>query len=237
MRTRLLDRSQREGLAVDDPVEDIIVVEADVVRVGVVADYGKTEVRSVRIDQRKIPVENISRHGGGLGGVAKAGQGFGFIVKCGDDWQQTHHFKNFAHAIGGVNELQAAARARERNIRPDDGGDAGAIDHGEVGKIQQELAGTLGDQLSHLDVEQVGIRADCGSALEINDGDIVGQPGRNFKGHSDIISLEMDLIKLGRNRGEANSVKLRRRRVRRWLARGFLCGFGCPGLPGCGCPF
>ena len=112
-----------------------------------------------------------------MGGVAKGGQGFGFVVKCGDDGQQAHHFKDFPHAIGGVDELQAAARARERNVGPDDGGDAGTIDHGEVGKIQQELARAIGDQFSQLDVEQVGIRADCGSAFEIHDGDVVGQPG------------------------------------------------------------
>jgi len=133
-----------------------------------------------------------------LRGVAKGGEGFWFVVKCGDDRQQAHHFKHFAHAIGGVNQLQAAPCARERNIRPDDGGDAGTIDHGEVGEIQQELAGAIGDQLSQLDIEEVGIRADCGSALEIHDNDIAGQPGRDFKGHSDIISLEKDLIKLGK---------------------------------------
>jgi hypothetical protein len=95
-----------------------------------------------------------------------------------------------------VNQLQPAARARERNVGPDDGGDSGTIYHGEVGKIQQELAGALGDQLSQLDVEQIGIRADCGSAFEIHDGDIAGKAGRDFKGHSDIISLQMDLLKI-----------------------------------------
>jgi len=195
---RLLNRRQREGLAIDDAVEHIIVVEADVIQIGMVADDGKTEIGGARVDQGKIGVENISWHGGGLRGVAKAGQGFGFVVKGGDDRQQAHHFKNFPHAIGGVNQFQAAAHARERNVGPDDGSDAGAINHGEVGKIQQELARALSDQLSQLDIEQVGVRADCGSALELHDGDIAGQPSRNFKGHSEIISLEMDLIKLGK---------------------------------------
>jgi len=60
MRTRLLNRRQGKGLAVDDAVEDIIVVEADVIQIGVVADDGKAEVGGVRIDQGKIGVKKTA---------------------------------------------------------------------------------------------------------------------------------------------------------------------------------
>jgi hypothetical protein len=58
--SKLLNRRQREGLAVDDAVEYIIVVEADIVEIGVVADDGKTEVRGVWVDQGKIGVEKAA---------------------------------------------------------------------------------------------------------------------------------------------------------------------------------
>ena len=56
---RLLNWRQHEGLAVDDPV-GAIVIKADVIQIGVVADDGKTEIGGVGVDQRKIGVEETA---------------------------------------------------------------------------------------------------------------------------------------------------------------------------------
>jgi hypothetical protein len=68
--------------------------------------------------------------------------------------------------------------------------------------------------------------------------------GRNYAGKTARLEGESSSTepttnsRAGSQRYECNGSSLVtiRRLLRRWKARGFRCGFGCPGLPGCGCP-
>ena len=83
-------------------------------------------------------------HEFGLGGgdaAAEAGDGFGFVGVGGDGLDEAREFEDFADVAGGIEELQAAGVAFERDEGANQSADAGAIDLLNASEIDEDVAG------------------------------------------------------------------------------------------------
>jgi len=105
----------------------------------------------------------------------EAGEGIVLIVEGGDQVQQAQNVERKQCAAGRAYETQVAALPSKPGTNLYDDAESGTIHVTEVGEIQQDLAGAIGDQLFQLGSQQIALTiADGGPALKVQDGDIAG---------------------------------------------------------------
>lgn len=77
----------------------------------------------------------------------EAGGGGAFGFESGDGFDQARDREGVADAAGATNEMKAAAFARQRNGKFNEGGDARAVDLRDIVEIDNHLARTLIEEI------------------------------------------------------------------------------------------
>ena len=115
--------------------------------------------------------------------AAEAGDGFCFVGVGGDGLDEAGEFEDFADVAGGIQELEAAGVAFERDEGANKRADAGAIDLLNASKIDEDVAGGGFGEAAQFGTKCVIAVADCNTALQIEDGDVSGFARGNLQAH------------------------------------------------------
>jgi len=120
---------------------------------------------------------------GGGDAAAEAGDGFGFVGVGGDGLDEAREFEDFADVARGIQELQAAGVAFERDEGANQRADARAIDLLNASEIDEDVAGGDFGEAAQFGTKCVIAVADRNAALQIEDGDVSGFSRGNLQAH------------------------------------------------------
>jgi len=123
--------------------------------------------------------------------AAEAGDGFGLIGEAGNGLDEARELEDFADVSHRIEELEAAALALEGDEGADKRADAGAVHLGDAGEVDEDVAGRGLGELAQFGAECVVAGADDDAALQINDGDVSGFPGRDLQPHVGLLLMKM----------------------------------------------
>jgi len=105
-------------------------------------------------------------------------QGIGLVLEAGDDLEQVQYAEDVENGATRTEESQAATPALEGSVCCGDDAEAGTIDLGEVGHIQEHVADTDGEQVSEVAVQQSAFTViDGRPSIKIQYGDVAALPG------------------------------------------------------------
>lgn len=101
--------------------------------------------------------------------------------------QEASEVEDFADVSGGLQELEAAAGALERDERANDGADAGAIHLRHANEVDEELAGALVEEHAKLVAEEVGAATDGHAPLQIENGNVTQLASGDLQTHGNLL--------------------------------------------------
>jgi hypothetical protein len=111
-----------------------------------------------------------------LAGLAKAGDGLGFVLGGGNCVEQPEHSEDELHIPARTQQFEAPASTLQGHIGAHDRADARGIDLREVGEIDQYFGGAGVNELPQLIIQAIGSLTDRRSAQQVKDNHLSGAP-------------------------------------------------------------
>src|SRR5580658_1601763 len=137
--------------------------------------------RTLRILGHTTPTPNVLGRGCDL---AETGNRLGLVFSTRDCVQQVQRLQNQPHISTRSQQFQTRASVLERHKRPHDGADTRRIQLRYIGQIDQNLVGSVVNQLSQLFVQDIISATNRRFSLQVNYDDIGDMTERDLEAHS-----------------------------------------------------